>query len=291
MHLSIDKKLVRKHFDRYAAQYDQFASLQQEMAECLLNQVVWGTEPNRILEIGCGTGSLTQRVLETYPTADVTINDISTRMLEMATVKLERYKQRISVIDGDAEAWLHRQRDEGSNEAADRWDFIVSNAAFQWFNDPVATAKACLKRLTEHGVLALSTFGPRTFAELHHAFALAEMQCGLPVVRRGQLFVDQAAWEQVCEGTDWSIQWIEQERTLYFKSVGAFLDSIKRIGATSAQRQTAQLNPMLNKTLLKTMEKQYIEHYSSAEGITATYHLCFGIFRRKSSFVSWKGCD
>jgi malonyl-CoA O-methyltransferase len=275
----INKKRVQQHFDKYAAVYDSYAELQIDMANVLLKKINTASSPSRILEIGCGTGNLTKMILDTYPDADLTINDISPRMLEVAVSKLHNQAGKINIINGDAEEWLGRvnQQQELSSNA---WGLILSNAVFQWFNHPLDVAKACLKLLQPDGKLAFSTFGPRTFQEMHHAFCSAEQRLGLPALRRGQTFMTKTDWENAFLNSGWTFQWFEEERILHFDTVLEFLYSVKKIGASNALQYKKGQQEGLSKAVLKEMEHCYVEYYTDPEGIRVTYHLCYGVLSR-----------
>lgn len=79
----------------------------------LLKLVVDYLEPKageRILELGCGTGNVLVRVLET-PATEVVGIDLSSSMLKIARRKLRRagYLSRSSLNEGDLLAWLKEQ--------------------------------------------------------------------------------------------------------------------------------------------------------------------------------------
>lgn len=73
-----------------------------------------------VVDLGCGTGDLTQRLAEELPDSNVLGVDSSESMLEAAGVKsgprLEFRLQRIEDVDG-------------------QWDLVFSNAALQWLDD------------------------------------------------------------------------------------------------------------------------------------------------------------
>ena len=54
----LDKKAVRRSFDRSATRYDRYAVVHHEVELRLLERVTYHRlEPNVILDLGCGTGS------------------------------------------------------------------------------------------------------------------------------------------------------------------------------------------------------------------------------------------
>jgi tRNA (cmo5U34)-methyltransferase len=76
----------RAFFDQIAADYDaaiaRCVPRYHEMLEAILGYLPPGFAPRRILELGCGTGNLTVRVRAAFPTAQLTLVDVSTEMLD-----------------------------------------------------------------------------------------------------------------------------------------------------------------------------------------------------------------
>ncbi|WP_166245586.1 methyltransferase domain-containing protein [Paenibacillus turpanensis] len=154
-----NKQLVRKHFDKQAGNYEQYAEVQALMAEELANRLPRELPDHaEILEIGCGTGMLTRRLLRKYPNARVTAVDLSQSMLDYARKAIEelgeitsdggpahagKLLERVDFREADIEVLAHQLA------AADNrnFDLIVSSAAFQWLNDPEGTMGALLQLL------------------------------------------------------------------------------------------------------------------------------------------------
>lgn len=64
---------------------------------------------HRILELGCGTGELTLKILERYPSAEIVGVDYSPRMLDFARAKIESagYASRWTGIELDFGQWAN----------------------------------------------------------------------------------------------------------------------------------------------------------------------------------------
>ncbi len=315
--IGINKELVRKHFNRHAQEYDRYAAIQNLMGEKLLEAVreERGERPfARILEIGCGTGNFTRMLLEAYPDAHYTAIDLSESMIAKAKEKLGKAAERVVFVAADAETAAERifgaggsgetvSGKAGSPDAAfgrHSFDLIVSNATFQWFNTPRQTVRSFLRLLEGGGILAFSTFGPQTFRELHESFQAAECELGLPRMRHGQPFCGGEEWraafaesgtgfrrdeESRCHEAflrdgklhrDGKFYWNEEVCAETYPSVRHFLHSVKRIGAGNA---SAEQSAYAGKKLFAAMERHYRERFGSSEGIRATYHLGFGVFR------------
>jgi len=94
----------------------------------------------RVIDLGCGTGELTRRLVDTLPGSDVTGLDQSPQMLE----KARQYADgNLHFVQGD-QARLH-----------DRWDLIFSNAALQWSDDHETLIPDLFSRLNPGGQRAV----------------------------------------------------------------------------------------------------------------------------------------
>ena len=94
---------LKKHFNREAENFDKQVQKNipcyNEMLEALINAIPDDKEELKILDLGCGTGNITQKVLERFLHARVTCLDLSENMIEIAKYKLSEYE--IEYIVGD----------------------------------------------------------------------------------------------------------------------------------------------------------------------------------------------
>ena len=87
---------------------------------------------SRILDLGCGTGELSLKILKRYPTAQVVAVDYSPRMLEFAQAKLHAagYTNQWEGIEADFGDWANHQLSLG-----ERFDACVSSLAIHHLSD------------------------------------------------------------------------------------------------------------------------------------------------------------
>ncbi|MEB3102237.1 malonyl-ACP O-methyltransferase BioC [Ferviditalea candida] len=278
----LNKELVRKHFDRHAREYDQYAEVQRDMGQKLLEAVDLQHGRRRfrkVLEIGCGTGHLTRIMSTQFPRPDAyTAIDLSPEMIEVAKSKLGERAREMTFIAGDAEALSA----EIAAAHPGAYDLIISNATFQWFNNPIQTIRTYLKCLQPGGILAFATFGPDTFFELHDSFAFAESTLGLKPQYHGQPYPGSELWRQVDSDETVTIQqWDEEYLQVTYPNVRDFLYQIKRIGAGNAMDSREEPGIRTGKELFRRMEKRYAErHAASNGGIQATYHILTAIIAK-----------
>src|SRR5690606_9000702 len=121
-----DKVWLRRSFERAAAGYDEVAVLQREVGERLVERLqLVRMQPRRILDVGAGTGRLTQMLRRRYRQAEVIALDLAPAMLKLAKRRGSWWRPQ-PCICADAEALPL---------ASASVDLIVSNFALHWCHD------------------------------------------------------------------------------------------------------------------------------------------------------------
>lgn len=92
------------HFNDEAEKFDKTVHITipryEEMTDVLISCIPYDNEDIKVLDLGCGTGNITMKVLERFPNAHVTCLDISENMLGLAKRKLASYDS-IEYVLGD----------------------------------------------------------------------------------------------------------------------------------------------------------------------------------------------
>lgn len=235
------------------------------MAATLLHLAKTTGDFAKILEIGCGTGYFTRLIAGLFPQASILATDIAPGMLAAAQAKLHDFNNiRYALEDGE------------NLQTRETFDLIISNAAFQWFNDYAGAYAGFLDHLRPGGYLLYATFGPHTFCELHASFKAASEISGLHAadVRHGQVFASSADLHALMSGLGY-VQ--VSHRDTYFRehfpAVKDFLVSVKKIGANNAGHHG---NSAINRRLMFSMMHHYERNYRENEQIYATYHVIYG---------------
>lgn len=149
------KRQVTQNFESRAAAYDRHSFVQDQVAQSLINDLP-DLETPHVLEIGCGTGALTRRVLDKYPGGNFEITDISPAMLEGAKAKIGQ---------GSRVNW---QVMDGENPVSEQaFDLIIGNMVFQWFEEIDQGLTRLKALLNPGGMIYYSLPAPDSFEEWH----------------------------------------------------------------------------------------------------------------------------
>ncbi|EXX89503.1 malonyl-CoA O-methyltransferase [Paenibacillus darwinianus] len=267
---------IRLQFNRSAAgSYDKHAHVQHIMAEWLIGSVIKQKQESLpdgidILEIGCGTGFLTELAVRHYFCSSILALDIAPAMLDAAEQRIGSItdstgsRSRVRFLQADVEIWA-------AAAPSASFDLIVSSACFQWLNHPGETLIHLRRLLRPGGLLMFTTFGQDTFCELHEAFDEVYQAEGLEPRRHGLPLLSKEDWQALLLKGGFASVRVEQSVKLQiYSSVSDFLHSVKGVGASTSEADTAR---GLSRRLITAMFKTYQEKFSVPGGIVATYDL------------------
>lgn len=158
----IDKSQARRAFSRAAGDYDESAVLQREINERMADRLKYvRLQPERVIDIGCGTGVACDLLLKRYPKSELVALDFALPMVELAT-RRGRWLRHPKGVCADME-----QLPLQSSSV----DLIYSNVALQWCTNLEETFREFRRVLRPEGLLMFSTFGPDTLREIREAWA------------------------------------------------------------------------------------------------------------------------
>jgi malonyl-CoA O-methyltransferase len=218
----LDRARVRRNFARAAATYEQHDVLQREVQADLLGRLDFYLQsPERVLDVGAGTGRGSALLKKRYPKAQVIAVDLAQPMLHAARKHqaLLRPFQRVC-----AEATALPLPDRSV-------DVLHSNLCFQWIDDLPALFGECMRVLKPGGFMAFSSFGPDTLMELRAAWAEADQQ---PHVARfldmhdvGDAMLTAGLRDPVLDVFRYTLTYSEPRK---------LLEELQGLGATNADR-------------------------------------------------------
>jgi len=155
-------KSIANVFSESAERYHQNAEIQKKVADGLISSLLpWkNTLPDGpILEIGCGTGFLSEQLIKEFPDRDITISDAAEGMLKFCSSRLAE-ENRLS----DNIRFEQINVDELKDET-EKYSLIISNFAPQWFTDTAIGLEKLSKQLKPNGLLLCTFPGNHTFSE------------------------------------------------------------------------------------------------------------------------------
>ncbi len=145
-------------FDRWSVTYDD-PGLQlftyRPIHDAVLARLD-GTEPGTLVDLGCGTGQLTQRLVHTFPDATIVGVDLSGGMLTEAAGRLRG-------AAGDARPLVQADAEQ-LPFAASTVDLVVCTESFHWYPDQERTLGELARVLNPGGRLLIASVATMTGA-------------------------------------------------------------------------------------------------------------------------------
>jgi len=245
---------IRRAFSNAAAQYDVLTGLHREVAWELVDKIKHLEDSRHILDIGMGTGYLTDRLTHFFPDALVVGVDFADGMIDMAKKKEGTYR----IIQANAAALPFKK---------ETFDIITSNLSFHWIENTLKAFTDCHQNLKKEGALCMTLFGRGTFEELFCSLgsSLSEKTNGIAIARLAAKKEIEAA---VVKCGFKEIEISSERIKAHFTDMMALVKWTKDIGA-NALRKDVFIGP----DLLERANKYYNEHFKDGFGIYATFEV------------------
>jgi malonyl-CoA O-methyltransferase len=261
---ALDKRLLRRSFEKAAAGYDAAAVLQHEVCRRMLARLDYiKLEPAAILDAGSGTGNVVAALRARYPQATLYALDIALAMVRRSRARAPWWRRllRRGVVPvcGDIERLPLRAAAVG---------MVWSNLALQWVNDPPCALAEFRRVLAPGGLLMFSTFGPDTLKELRAAYQGTDRYTHI------NRFIDMHDLGDMLVHGGFADPVMDMEYvTLTYGDVRALMHDLKAIGAhnvTAGRRQG-----MTARASLAAVERNY-EALRRDGRLPATFEVIYG---------------
>lgn len=263
-HPVLDKRAVRRSFDRAAATYDAAAVLQHEVCRRSLERLDFIRHtPARIFDAGSGTGNAWRGLAMRYPGARLIALDLAPGMLRQASAAVAWHQRLLrrapATICGDLEQLPL---------AAACIDLVWSNLALQWANALPRAFNEMRRVLAPGGLFMFTTFGPDTLKELRAA------QTGTDGHTHVSGFTDMHDIGDMLVQAGFADPVIDMETfTLTYPDLRSLMRDLKAIGARNA---AADRPPALSgKVWLETVTRNY-ELLRRDNKLPATFEVVYG---------------
>ena len=221
-----DKQRIAATFAAAAADYDAHAVVQRHAAQqlALRAQAQWPSSrlmsPPQVVEIGCGTGNLTEALWRAYPHANLLATD-------MAPAMVQACRQRMAALENGA-ARVRFAVADGEDLDCRAADLVASSLVFQWFGDQ---GSALARLAAQVPRLAVATLLEGTFVEWKAAHAALGVDDGV------RDFMGEDVLRALCAqmGARCKVTMVVETVHEHYPDVLQFVRSLKAIGAGTAR--------------------------------------------------------
>jgi len=262
------KQLVAHSFGRAAAHYDDVAILQRQTGDELLERLdLVKIKPQRIVDLGVGTGRNLSLLAQRYPNAQLIAVDIATEMLQHARHS-HRQQQGLKRWLPTTNKPLYIAGDAEKLPLADNSvDLIFANLALQWC-DPRISFAEIQRVLSADGLVMFTTLGPDTLHELRKSWAEVD---DYPHVN---MFYDMHDVGEAMTAAGLSGMVLDTDRyVLTYDEAMALMKDLKILGAHNVNRDRRR--GLTGKHALGKVKQAY-ESFRQNGVLPATYEVIFG---------------
>ena len=107
---------IKEYFEAEAHEFDsiivKIIPYYDQMIQVLIDSVQFITYDNiRIIDLGCGTGSIAKKLADKFPNSKIVCLDIASKMIEIAKYKLQDYKNTEFIVGDFSKIDFHEQFD------------------------------------------------------------------------------------------------------------------------------------------------------------------------------------
>ncbi|MFW9267084.1 malonyl-ACP O-methyltransferase BioC [Pseudomonas sp. NR3] len=254
-----DKRQVAASFSRAAASYDSVAELQRDVGGQLLGRLPSSLDPQRWLDLGCGTGYFTRALGARFGEDAGLALDIAEGML----IHARPQGGAAHFIAGDAERLpLHSAS----------CDLVFSSLAVQWCDDFASVLREAHRVLRPGGLFAFTSLCVGTLYELRDSWRQVD---GLVHVNR---FRDFETYRQLCATSGLNVLSLEnQPHVLHYPDVRSLTHELKALGAHN-------LNPgrpggLTGRARILALVEAY-EQFRQVQGLPATYQAVYAVLEK-----------
>lgn len=242
------KELIKQRFSKSLETYKSNAIVQKQMAEKLVG-LIENVSFDNILELGCGTGFVTELISSKYNYKQYDAIDI----VDECQKHIENITNNINFISCDIENFEYQKK----------YDLIISNASFQWLDNPVDFIKSIKSHLNPNGIFAFTLFGKNNFKELN------------TIISSTPSYYSITETKEITK--EYKLEHLSEENIIMnFERPKEVLQHIKHTGVNAISQE------QWTKSDLNNFEKKYDEICNG--NITLTYNPIYVIVKTTNSY-------
>lgn len=242
----IDKEKVARCFRRAISSYDDHAVVQKKTGDDLVDLLSSypGILFDRVLEVGCCTGMMTETLTDRFDIGTLYINDLVSEFEQTVIGRINPNKTvRIVPVFGDIE----------TRQLPNDLDLVVSNATLQWLEEPAVFFSRLASTMKTNGYLVSSIYTYGTLKEFNEITGI------------GLDYYGQAELEKML-GQSFEIKEITSKKDiLYFSDPMEVLKHFQATGVGGVGR----LRWTTGK--LSRFAKEYKHLFGTQKGVTLSY--------------------
>lgn len=148
---------IQHAFNKAANSYDDNCLVQQQVGKKLIQlaKSYLETTPSNLIDLGCGTGIITEELAAQFDFQTFHAIDIATKLLKLASDRLKHTGVQVYPTNFDELPSIHSS-----------FDLIFSNMALHWSTNIALTFKSLIALMNPHSLFAFSIPLTGTFLEL-----------------------------------------------------------------------------------------------------------------------------
>lgn len=248
---------VESSFSKSANSYDDYSEVQRQIADQLLSLIPDYLKPKQIIDLGTGTGYLAKKLDENYTNTELTLCDISSEMLNIASSKIKNAKL------------LCCNFEELATKKIDKFDLIASSAALHWASSFETLSKTLTEISTDDSFFAISIMLEGTLHELRSLrLEIAPNKKPHPELRSFDYY------KNIINRDNDIIAQSEQTYTLYYSSPEQVIEALRKTGVNGGSSEK------LTKEEYSKLIQKYTDKYKTNKGYPITFKAGFLITKK-----------
>jgi malonyl-CoA O-methyltransferase len=249
---------IGKAFGARAAEYERVALIQNEIGKRLMARLEYlKIQPQRILDLGCGTGLCSKALALRYPKAQIVSLDLAHAMV-LETKKKQNYWRKWSLLTANM---MQLPFEQGV------FDLVFSNQAVHWGDSLHAVFRELNRVMKPNACLMFSTLGPDSFKEIRQAWSAVDAHAHVNEFSDLHDVGDALLQEHFLDPV------VDMELiTMHYKTLPQMVHALKGQGVRN-------IHPSRNKGLTgRASWNQFLKHYPMTEEkkYPLTYEVVYG---------------
>lgn len=250
--MSIDRLQsgISRRFSVASSTYNQFADVQRITASIVMEKFAGYSGAFRIMDVGCGTGILTEKLMDVMSGSEIDAIDVSSGMIDEAKRSFGRKAKNVNWVVGDFVSY----------NADRKYDLIASNATLHWI-DPISVAfNKASELLKDDGMLVFCVMLKGTLS------SLVESRSRVAPEKSPAVSLPEAC-DVLDALRDAGFSVLSKEQNIirrHYESSKAMLEAISAQGVTGGAVSSS--GSSLTRGELKMLMDDYTANYRAEEG-------------------------